>query len=142
VLIEVNLTSNAVILGVGGAYHPFPYFLAAGVPATLSTDDEGVSRIDLTHEYQRAVETYGLSYAGVKRLVRAGLSYSFLAGESLWTGPGRAALHPACADDRPGTPEPSASCRALLAESEKAVLQWALEADLAAFERTLAEVVP
>jgi len=43
ILVEINLTSNAVILGVEGPDHPFETYLAAGVPLTLSTDDEGVS---------------------------------------------------------------------------------------------------
>jgi len=38
-----------------------------GVPTALSTDDEGVSRIDLTNEYVRAVETYGFKYADWKK---------------------------------------------------------------------------
>ena len=34
-----------------------PIYRKSGVLVALSTDDEGVSRIDLTHEYVRAVET-------------------------------------------------------------------------------------
>jgi hypothetical protein len=44
---------------------------------TLSTDDEGVSRIDLTHEYVRAVETYVLGYTDLQELVRNSLEYGF-----------------------------------------------------------------
>ena len=62
-LVEVNLTSNDVILGIKGADHPLPLYRKYGVPVTLSTDDEGVSRIDLTHEYVRAAMTYPLTYA-------------------------------------------------------------------------------
>ena len=47
VLVEVNLTSNAVILGIQGKDHPFTTYRKFGVPVALSTDDEGVSRIDL-----------------------------------------------------------------------------------------------
>jgi adenosine deaminase len=50
VLVETNLTSNKVILGVEGKAHPFATYRKLGVPVALSTDDEGVSRIDLTHE--------------------------------------------------------------------------------------------
>lgn len=78
VLVEVNLTSNDVILGVAGDDHPLPIYLAAGVPVTLSTDDEGVSRIDLTNEYQRAVLTYDLSYADIKAFSVSGIDYGFL----------------------------------------------------------------
>ena len=54
IMVEINLTSNDVILGVSAPWHPLPNYRAAGVPVALSTDDEGVSRIDLTHEYTRA----------------------------------------------------------------------------------------
>ena len=56
VLVEINLTSNKVILGIEGKTHPFATYRKFGVPVALSTDDEGVSRIDLTHEYVSAVE--------------------------------------------------------------------------------------
>ena len=68
VLVEIGLTSSALILGIEGHRHPFPIYRRAGVPVALSTDDEGVSRIDLSHEYHRAVQTYGLTYADVKAL--------------------------------------------------------------------------
>ena len=66
VMVEINLTSNDVILGIKGKHHPFSLYRKFGVPVALSTDDEGISRIDLTHEYVRAVETYGLSYADLE----------------------------------------------------------------------------
>jgi len=81
VLVEISLTSSAVILGVEGDDHPFPIYRAAGIPVALATDDEGVSRIDLSHEYQRAVETYDLSYDDVKVLSRDSLAYGFLADD-------------------------------------------------------------
>jgi len=79
VVVEISLTSNDVILGVRGKDHPFPVYLAAGVPVVLSTDDAGVSRIDLTNEYFRAARDYGLGYAQLKAIARNSLSYSFLA---------------------------------------------------------------
>jgi adenosine deaminase len=82
ILVEVCLTSNDVILGVSGAQHPLPVYLKFGVPIALATDDEGVSRSNITQEYQRAVETYHLSYADLKKMARASIAYSFLpAGE-------------------------------------------------------------
>src|SRR6266481_5998049 len=69
VTVEISLTSNDVILGVNGKDHPFSLYRMFGVPVALSTDDEGVSRIDLTHEYVRAVQTYDLHYADLKRMV-------------------------------------------------------------------------
>ena len=58
-LVEVPLTSNAQILGVFGAAHPFVNYRAAGVPVALATDDPAVERIDLTHEYQLATTSTG-----------------------------------------------------------------------------------
>ncbi len=91
VLVEICLTSNDVILGVTGTRHPLPMYLKYGVPVALATDDEGVSRGNMTQEYQRAAETYHLSYAELKKMARASLTYSFLPGESLWRDqkPGR-----------------------------------------------------
>src|SRR5262245_37506365 len=43
VLVEINLTSNDVILGVSGRDHPLRTFMQYGVPVALSTDDAGVS---------------------------------------------------------------------------------------------------
>ena len=75
---EINLTSNDVILGVTKPWHPLPIYRAAGVPVALSTDDEGVSRINITHEYTRAALDFNLSYLDLKthgpHLARAQLS--------------------------------------------------------------------
>ncbi|HEX4642204.1 MAG TPA: hypothetical protein VH161_02015, partial [Candidatus Acidoferrales bacterium] len=42
VMVEINLTSNDVILGVAGKDHPLPIYRKFHVPVALSTDDEGV----------------------------------------------------------------------------------------------------
>jgi adenosine deaminase len=81
VLVEINLTSNDVILGIKGRNHPLPVYLDAHVPVALATDDEGVSRIDLTHEYQRAVEEFGFSYGVLKEMVWNSIVHSFLPAE-------------------------------------------------------------
>ena len=78
VAVEVNLTSNDVILGVRGKDHPLPAYLAAGVPVVLSTDDAGVSRIDLSNEYFRAARDYPLGYRDLKAIARNSIEYSFL----------------------------------------------------------------
>jgi adenosine deaminase len=78
VMVEINLTSNDLILGVRGNAHPFPIYRKHGVPVALSTDDEGVSRGTLTDEYARAVRDYALTYTDLKRLVHNSLEYSFL----------------------------------------------------------------
>ncbi|HKT25990.1 MAG TPA: hypothetical protein VJR04_15395, partial [Terriglobales bacterium] len=78
IAVEICLTSNDLILGVKGDRHPFPVYRKYGVPVVVATDDEGVSRSDMTHEYLRAVESYGLSYADLKKIVRDSLQYSFV----------------------------------------------------------------
>src|SRR6202451_736266 len=135
VMVEVNLTSNDEILGVTGKEDPLPLYRQYGVPVALSTDDEGVSRIDLTHEYVRAAETYALSYADLKQMVRTGLEHDFLPGASLWREPDvftRAAA--ACASDAPGAVKPPAACADFLKSSEKAQQQWELERRFREFE--------
>jgi adenosine deaminase len=102
VLVEINLTSNEDVLGVSGKNHPFPVYRKFGVPVALSTDDEGIERIDLTREYVRAVESYGLSYADLRQLACNSLEYSFLSGVSLWAGPDFARLADACGGDVAG----------------------------------------
>ena len=81
VAVEINLTSNDVILGVRGKDHPLPTYLAAGVPVVLSTDDPGVSRIDLSNEYFRAARDYGIGYRALKAIARNALIHSFLAAD-------------------------------------------------------------
>jgi adenosine deaminase len=134
VMVEVNLTSNEQILEVSGRDHPFPVYRAFRVPVTLSTDDEGVSRIDLTHEYQRATTDYHLRYRDLKALARTSLEHAFLDGASLWRDPGVFRPATPCARDRLGAPRPSPSCQALLDSSSKASLQWRQEAKFTTFE--------
>jgi len=128
VAVEINLTSNDVILGVKGADHPIGLYRLAGVPVVLSTDDEGVSRIDMTHEYLRAATEHGLRYADLKGMARDSLEYAFLPGASLWISKGVRVQ--ACAEGGP-------ACDAFLARSAKASAQWRLERDFEAFERSL-----
>jgi len=125
VAVEINLTSNDLILGVAGKRHPFPLYRAARVPTVIATDDEGVSRIDLTHELQRAVTEFGLGYADLVALARASLEHSFLPGGGLWAAEG-------C---MPAGSSPSSVCQAALDRSEKARVQWRLEDALRRFER-------
>jgi adenosine deaminase len=135
VMVEINLSSNDGILGVTGKDHPFPVYRKFHVPVALSTDDEGVSRINLTHEYVRAAETYALSYAELKQLVRTGLEHIFLPGSSLWREPDNfSRTVVACAADIQGGAKPSAPCAAYLSSSEKASQQWELERRFREFE--------
>jgi adenosine deaminase len=138
VIVEISLTSNDAILGVSGKDHPFPIYRQFGVPVALATDDEGVSRINLTHEFVRAVQTYGLRYADLKKMARTGMEHNFLAGPSLWSAPDTFARPvPACAQDSPGADKPSPRCAAFLQSSEKAAQQWELERRFRVFEAAL-----
>jgi adenosine deaminase len=128
VLVEICLTSNDVILNVTGDHHPLPMYLKFGVPIALATDDPGVSRGDITQEFERAVETYHLKYQDLKKFARNSLEYSFLPGASLWSGKnGNKARQ--CAQDKL-----SDACSRLLEGSEKARQQWALEKAFSKFE--------
>ncbi|HKI27575.1 MAG TPA: hypothetical protein VKA07_14720 [Candidatus Sulfotelmatobacter sp.] len=136
VLVEINLTSNDMILGVSGDDHPLPVYMKYGVPVAISTDDEGVARSDMTHEYLRAVQGYKLSYTTLKSMTRQSIEHSFLPGESLWatTKPEFRAVT-ACAADSPAAENPSGSCAKFLAVSRRAKEQWKLEKELSDFEK-------
>src|SRR5271166_895292 len=136
VLVEISLTSKDLILGVSAEDHPFPIYMKYGVPVALATDDEGVNRSDMTHEYLRGVETYRFSYSDLKRMTRQSLEHSFLPGQSLWSDTKLVfRMAPACAADASAVGQPSAACEAFLAANERARMQWKLEAEFAKFEK-------
>jgi len=135
VMVEINLSSNEGILGITGDRHPFQYYRAAHVPVAFSTDDQGVSRIDLTHEYVRAANDYHLSYADLKQLARTGMEHSFLRGASLWASADVFSTPAgACKGQVLGSAKPAAACRSFLDASEKATAQWELERRFREFE--------
>jgi adenosine deaminase len=134
-MVEINLTSNDVILGIKGSEHPLAAYRAAHVPWALSTDDEGVSRIDLTHEYVKGVLEQGLGYADLKQSARTSLEHAFLHGASLWASPdGFGKRVAACAAPIASNSKPVGGCASFLGKSERAAAQWELERRFAAFE--------
>jgi adenosine deaminase len=135
ILVEINLTSNDFILGIQGKDHPLPIYRKYGVPLALSTDDEGVSRIDLTHEYVKAAETFNLTYQDLKEMVRNSIEYSFLPGQSLWRDHDYRHPQPTCAAIFSSDREAVGACATLLAASPKAEQQWQLEQRFRRFER-------
>jgi adenosine deaminase len=138
IMVEINLTSNDVILGVNAPWHPLPIYRAAGVPIALSTDDEGVSRIDLTHEYTRAAVEFNFSYLDLKRSARTSLEHSFLPGASLWQKSDVfTQTVPACAGQPLGAANPTPKCLSFLESTEKAAEQWQLEHRYDQFESSL-----
>ncbi|HUZ94815.1 MAG TPA: hypothetical protein VMU57_07870 [Edaphobacter sp.] len=137
IMVEINLTSNDVILGIDPAHHPLPIYRAAHVPVALSTDDEGVSRIDLTNEYVRAARDFNLSYADLKNMSRTSLEHSFLPGPSLWQQRDNfTRTNAACAGQPLGAEKPTTKCAAFLQSSKKATEQWQLEHRYDVFEST------
>jgi adenosine deaminase len=76
--VEINLTSNDVILGIKGSNHPVNLYRKHGVPIVLSTDDPGVARNDLASEYVRFARDYRPTYAEVKKISYNGVRYAFL----------------------------------------------------------------
>lgn len=135
VMVEVNLTSNDGILGVSGNHHPLPIYQMFRVPVALSTDDEGVSRIDLTNEYVRAVETYGYKYSDLKKMARTGMEHAFLPGKSLWQQPDVFTKSTSsCQKEALGSAKPSKACAEFLSANEKAAQQWELEKRFHEFE--------
>jgi adenosine deaminase len=136
VLVEINLTSNDQILDVSGDDHPLPTYMKYGVPVAISTDDEGVARSNMTHEYLRAVEGYRLPYTELKRMTRASVEHSFLPGESLWAVTKLVFRPvPVCAGDIAGAEKLSVPCAQFLAANERAREEWKLEGEFANFEK-------
>jgi adenosine deaminase len=135
VMVEICLTSNDVILKVRGSNHPLHDFMRAGVPVALATDDEGVSRSDMTHEYLRGVEDQNLSYIELKRMARTSLEHAFIKGASLWSNGRTFVPVKECAGIQAGA-APSTTCQKFLDGSEKAGLQWKLEQQFREFEST------
>lgn len=139
VAVEINLGSNADILGISGKSHPLSTYMQYNVPVVLSTDDEGVSREDLTLQYMRAMDTYSFTYPELKNVVRNSISYAFIAGQNLWADTSYHVANAACAKDVLGANHPSRTCAAFLMLNEKANLQWDLEKRFNSFERTVAK---
>lgn len=134
VLVEICLTSNEGILGVRGHAHPLASYLKGGVPVALATDDEGVSRSEMTREYEKAVTEQGADYATLKRMARNSLEYSFLAGRSLWADRKHFVMARECEGH-----ESSQPCQKLLSASDKAREQMRFEKALTEFENKVAK---
>jgi adenosine deaminase/adenosine deaminase CECR1 len=135
IAVEICLTSNDIILNVKGKNSPLKDYVDAGVPVVLGSDDEGISRIDLTNEYVRAATEHGLSYKQLKQLSRNSMTWSFLPGQSLWSNPLKAERVGACRNDIAGSNLLSKTCSTYLGNSEKASAQWNLEIAFSKFEK-------
>jgi hypothetical protein len=127
-MVEICLTSNDAILGIRKEQHPLATYLQYGVPVALATDDEGVSRSEISREYLKAAEDQGLGYPQLKTMARNSVQFAFLPGPSLWADSKKFITIAACKNDL------SNACKQFLATSEKARLQWKLEEEFKSFE--------
>jgi len=135
VMVEICLSSNDLILGVAGAQHPLATYMQYGVPVALATDDEGVSRSEISREFLKAAEDQGLGYIQMKTMTRKSLQYAFIAGGSLWSDAHKFMPVTQCTQDIALMKLTSNGCRQYLDGSEKAKLQWKLEEEVSEFER-------
>lgn len=69
--LEVCPTSNLQISGVMETYadHPLKHYLDRGIHVTLNTDNRLMSRIDVTHEFEKVIEAFFLSKDEVKTIL-------------------------------------------------------------------------
>ena len=134
VMVEICLSSNDLILGVRGEQHPLATYIQYGVPVALATDDEGVSRSEISREFLKAAADQGLGYLQLKTMARTSLQFAFISGGSLWSDPHKFTPVAQCITDVATLKLTSADCQQFLAGSEKAKLQWKLEEQLRAFE--------
>jgi len=88
----------------------------------------------LTHEYQRAVQTYDLDYQTVKGISRNALQYSFLDGAALFKNPKIGRLTESCSKGLPADIGDGSTCAEFISQSQKATIQWELERRFALFE--------
>jgi adenosine deaminase len=134
VAVEICLTSNHSILGVDGRAHPFKLYRSAGVPVFLNTDDEGVSRSNLTSEYVRAVREQGVGYADLKEMARNSIEYSFLGGQGLYEGRDFARLRPEFSNVRRRGWTASPTEKRLMSRYPKLAVEVRLERSFYEFE--------
>jgi adenosine deaminase len=128
IAVEINLISNLKILNIAGHHHPLNYYLKNKVPVVLSTDDEGVLRTDLTHQFVEAALNHNLDYPTLKQINRNTLTYAFLPGKSIWANANKGNRVGECFD------LDSKACKLFIEQNEKAKLQWTLEKKLLVFE--------
>jgi adenosine deaminase len=134
ILVEDCLYSHELVRGMRGRDNVLPIYLGAGVPVALATDDEGVTRADLTTSFVRAIEGYGIGYRELKTMVRDSLDHAFLRGAGLWRAPEQFTMVAACAHDALADVPASGPCRRYLDANERARVEWREEVAFARFE--------
>ena len=137
ILVEDCLYSHEVVRGMTGRNNVLPIYLRHHVPIALATDDEGVTRADLTASFERAVIDYHIDYPTLKIFVRDSLDHAFVGGASLWRA--RETFIPVapCANNVARQEAQSTDCRSYLAANARAALEWREEAAFGHFESSL-----
>jgi hypothetical protein len=134
VMVEICLSSNDLILGVRGDEHPLQTYLQYGVPVALATDDEGVSRSEISREFLKAATEQGLGYLQLKTMARTSLQFAFISGGSIWSDARKFTPVAQCATDVAAMKITTTECQQYVTGSEKARLQWQLEEQFQTFE--------
>lgn len=124
IAVEINLTSNEQILEIKLDAHPLRNYLKGEVPVVISSDDPGVSRNDLSHEYFKAITEQHMSLKEMIQANRNSLTYSLLQGKSIWENSHEGILVKNCTNLN------SVSCLRFVSKNTKAYHQWLLEQDL------------
>ncbi len=84
IAIEINLYSNEFILKVKGDDHPFKLYKDFQVPIVISSDDAGILRSNMIHQFELLAKRYKyVSYQDIKRYVYNSIDYSFIKEDSL-----------------------------------------------------------
>lgn len=79
IAVEINLETNEVILESDSSSHPLRDYLEAGVPVCISSDDAGILRSDLSHQYVLLTEYIPeITFSEIKEIVFNSIRYSFL----------------------------------------------------------------
>jgi adenosine deaminase len=78
VLVEDCLFSHEVVRDMRGRDNVLPIYLRNHVPIALATDDEGVTRSNLTDSFERAVLGYGVDYPTLKAFATNSIRYAFV----------------------------------------------------------------
>lgn len=80
--VESNLTSNVQTSTVKDyVSHPLRQFLERGIPASINTDDPGISACFLRHEYETAAPAAGLTKEQIQQAQMNALNTAFLTTE-------------------------------------------------------------
>lgn len=135
VAVEINLVSNAQLLGIQEAEHPLPLYVERRVPVVLATDDPGIMRTSLTEQFRLAARDYPqFRYADLRTFNRNSLEYSFLTGASIWEDAGIYSRPVADCRASGGGLDPDLCAAWAEGQGDKARVQVHFERRLRAFE--------